>query len=226
MRQKTSPAMVLRRTNYGEADRIITFLTPAGKVRAMVKGVRRSKSKLAGGIELFSESTITFLETRGDLSRVISSQLLTHWDGIIGDLQRMLFGYETMKLLDTIIEDEAEPAYYDLLKMTLQALADPEVPLQGIEVCFYIRLLRLAGHEPNLKTDHKSKPLTEDGLYTFSYDDMSFAPTSNGEFRAEHIKLLRLALTHKPGFLKQVKGVQKLVEPLAHLLKQYHKRML
>ena len=73
MKQQTTPAIILRRTNYGEADRIVTFLTPIGKIRAMVKGVRRSKSKLAGGIELFSESTVTFLETRGDLARVVSS---------------------------------------------------------------------------------------------------------------------------------------------------------
>ena len=39
MRQQTSPAIVLRRTNYGEADRIVTFLTPIGKISAIVKGV-------------------------------------------------------------------------------------------------------------------------------------------------------------------------------------------
>ena len=39
MRQQTSPAIVLRRTNYGEADRVVTFLTPIGKVKAIVKGV-------------------------------------------------------------------------------------------------------------------------------------------------------------------------------------------
>lgn len=226
MKQQTSPAIVLRRTNYGEADRIITFLTPIGKVRAMVKGVRRSKSKLAGGIELFSESTVTFLETRGDLSRVISSQLQTHWDGIIGDLQRMMFAYEAMKSVDTIIEDEAERDYYDLLKSTLAALSDQKIPLSGIEVWFYVRLLQLTGHEPNLKTDQHGKPLTADGLYLFSPDDMCFVLNLRGDFRAEHIKLLRLALNHQPGFLRQIKDVENLAQPLANLLKQHYKRLL
>ena len=136
MKQQTTPAIILRRTNYGEADRIVTFLTPIGKIRAMVKGVRRSKSKLAAGIELFSESTVTFLETRGDLARVVSTRLETHWDPIIGDLQRMMFGYEAMKMLDKIIEDEAGREYFDLLRATLDALADLDLPLVAVEPWF------------------------------------------------------------------------------------------
>ena len=47
-------AIVLRRTNYGEADRILQLLTPKGKRSVMAKGARRERSKLAGGIELFA----------------------------------------------------------------------------------------------------------------------------------------------------------------------------
>lgn len=225
MKQTTTPAIILSRTNYGEADRIVTFLTPAGKMKAIVKGVRRSKSKLAGGIELFSESNITFLETRGDLHRVISSQLLVHWDGIVGDLQRMMFGYEAMKVMATVVEDDAERGYYNLLKSTLEALSDTTLPLSGIEMWFYVRLLQITGHEPNLKTDNNAQPLQADSLYTFSPDEMCFAPTVSGEFRAEHIKLLRLALSHQPGFLRQVKDVQVITQPLAILLRQHYKRL-
>ena len=40
-------AYVIRRTNYGEADRIINLITPEGKISAIAKGVRKEKSKLA-----------------------------------------------------------------------------------------------------------------------------------------------------------------------------------
>jgi len=53
MKITKTKAIVLRRTNYGEADRIIQFITPVGKISAIAKGVRREKSRLAGGIELF-----------------------------------------------------------------------------------------------------------------------------------------------------------------------------
>ena len=49
-RDKRTQAIVLRRTNYGEADRILQLLTPEGKKSVMAKGVRKEKSKLAGGI--------------------------------------------------------------------------------------------------------------------------------------------------------------------------------
>lgn len=221
MKQQTSPAIVLRRTNYGEADRIVTFLTPIGKVKAMVKGVRRSKSKLAGGIELFSENTITFLQTSGDLQRIISTRLETYWDGIVGDLQRMMFGYEAMKTLDKIVEDDAEREYFDLLKSTLESLSDQQIPLAGIQMWFYIRTLKLTGRVPNLQTDNSGKALAPGSLYIFSPDDMCFVPSAKGDYRAEHIKLLRLCIDHQPGFLKQIKNVSEIAEPLAILLGHY-----
>ncbi len=220
MKQQTSPAIVLRRTNYGEADRIITFLTPVGKVRALVKGVRRSKSKLAGGIELFSESSITFIETRGDLARIISTRLNVHWDCIVKQLQRMMFGYEAMKHIDSMIEDDAERSYFDTLKSTLAALNDESIPLSLIELWFYTRLLNLLGREPNLRTDDTGKSLSEEMLYGFSNDSMCFVPSAQGVFRAEHIKILRLAVAQPPSVLKQVQGVEQLVTDPLTLIKQ------
>lgn len=219
MRQITTPAIVLRRTNYGEADRIVSFLTPAGKLNAIVKGVRRSKSRLAGGIELFSISSVTFMETRGDLARIISTRLETHFDAFLGDLTRMMFGYEAMKLMDKIIDGEAGPAYYELLKLTLEGLSDLELPLVSLEQWFYLRLLKLQGHEPNLKTDLEGKKLSEENLYEFSPEDMCFRQSSNGGFRADHVKIMRLSLTHQPGMLKQIKNSTELTESLRDLTK-------
>lgn len=218
MKQQTTPAIVLRRTNYAEADRIVTFLTPIGKVKAIVKGVRRSKSKLAGGIELFSESTITFLETRGNLARIVSTRLDQHWDGIIGDLQRMMFGYETMKLIDKAIEDDAERGYFDLLRSTLTALGDLQMHLSDVEVWFYVRFLELLGYGLNLKTTASGQKLSVDELYTFEPETMSFEISSAGSFRAEHIKFLRLCINHQPAFMKQVKDSEQLTESLKSLL--------
>jgi len=219
MKQRTTPAIVLRRTNYGEADRIVTFLTPIGKVKAMVKGVRRSKSKLAGGIELFSESTITFLETRGDLNRIISTRLELHWDGCIGDLQRMMFGYEAMKLLDQIIEDDAERSHYELLKHTLASLGNLDISLVYVQVWFYSRLLKLHGYEPNLQSDNTGKRLEPDYLYSFSTEDMCFYKNNNGQFRPDHIKLLRLCLTHSVSSLTQIQSGEALATDLLPLIK-------
>ena len=69
MSAERTQAIVLRRTNFGEADRILTLLTPLGQRGAMARGVRREKSKLAGGIELFG-ALVKRLEAQGYLHRV------------------------------------------------------------------------------------------------------------------------------------------------------------
>jgi DNA repair protein RecO (recombination protein O) len=73
MQQLQTRGIILSRTDFGEADRILTVLTPQqGKLRLMAKGVRKIKSKLAGGIELFSVSDITYIRGKGELGTLIS----------------------------------------------------------------------------------------------------------------------------------------------------------
>lgn len=220
MKQVTAKALVLRRTNYGEADRIVTFITPKGKVRAIVKGVRRSKSKLAGGVELFSENTITYMETRGDLARIISTRLEVHWDGFLGDLQRMMFGYEAMKLIDSAVEAESDEGYYGLLKQTFEALDNLDIDRKAIECWFYLRFLGHEGRQPNLETDITGKRLKSDGIYRFASGEMGFEEDFSGRFRADHIKLLRLLTTHSPMVVSKIKDSRSLIDVVLPVLKQ------
>jgi DNA repair protein RecO (recombination protein O) len=84
MNQIITTAIILRRTDFGEADRILTLITPDhGKIRLMAKGVRRPKSKLAGGIELFSVSKISYIKGRSEIGTLVSAQLNTHYGTIV-----------------------------------------------------------------------------------------------------------------------------------------------
>ncbi len=77
-------AIVLGRIDYAERDRIITVLSENnGKQRAIAKGVRSSKSKLAGGIELFAENQLMFIKGRGELLTVTSSRMQTYFKNIV-----------------------------------------------------------------------------------------------------------------------------------------------
>jgi DNA repair protein RecO (recombination protein O) len=94
MKQQSTKAVILTRTDYGEADRIMTFLTPElGKVRAMAKGVRKPKSKLAGGIELFSVSDITYIVGRSELQTLVSTRLDTHVQCSAMTCSKFLIGF-------------------------------------------------------------------------------------------------------------------------------------
>ena len=211
----------MSRTDYGEADRILTVLThDYGKLRLLAKGVRRVKSKLAGGIELFSVSTITFVKGRGEIGTLVSTRLNKHYSHIVEDLQRTMVGYELIKQLHKATEDEPEPEYFTLLQHVFEALDDHAVPLPLIRFWFAAQIMHLGGHMPNLQTDERGNKLVADQTYDFDFDRMTFvANPLSGRFTANHIKFLRLVFAgNTPRALLQVQGAGQLLTECTPLL--------
>jgi DNA repair protein RecO (recombination protein O) len=225
MKQLITTGIILRRTDYGEADRILTLLTPdCGKLSLLAKGVRRIKSKMAGGIELFSISEITYIRGRSDLGTLVSARLLKYYGHIVGSLDRTMLGYDLIKELNRITEDQPEPEYFELLSRTFAALDDATIPTGLIRFWFGVQLLRLGGHTPNLHTDTDGRRLTIDQQYEFAADHMAFAPNpTHGRFDAVHIKFLRLGFAGNVAkVLANVQGYERLLhdcEPLVAIMK-------
>ncbi len=220
MNQIVTTGIVLSRTDYGEADRILTVLTPDhGKLRLMARGVRKMKSKLAGGIELFSVSDITFIRGRGEIGTLISSRLSTHYRHIVKDIDRVQLGYELIKQLNKVTEDHPEPAYFELLQQAFMALDDTAIDTDLTRLWFQSQLLRLGGHTPNLKTDTAGQPLNPSQTYNFDLESMTFETRSNGSFNADKIKFMRLLFAHhQPKILARVNGVNSLVKSSSQLV--------
>ena len=222
MKQQVTDAIVLRRVNYGEADRIVTLLTPSdGKLALVARGVRRPKSKLAGGIELLSISSVTYTCGRsGGLGTLVSARLEQHFGNIVKDLARVQLGYELLQTTDKITEDQPEPEYFTLLATGLAALNKPDVPVELIKVWFGAGLLRLAGLTPNLITDTEGQRLELERTYNFEYDSVCFTPGQ--DFTADHIKVLRLLFSGtSPAVIGKVQGIDQLaaeVSPLVTML--------
>lgn len=220
MNQLVTTGIILSRTNYGEADRIIKLLTPdSGKISLLARGVRKPKSKMAGGIELFSVSSITYIRGRGELGTLVSTRLEKHYGTIVKQIERVQLGYDLIKMLDRATEDEPEAEYFDLLQQTFEALDDPAVDVALIRFWFSVQLLQLAGHAPNLRTDSTGAALAADKSYTFDFDAVSFAEQSGGKFGAAHIKFLRLSFAgNSPRTLQQIAGGPALLQDVMPLV--------
>ena len=228
--QQVTEAIVLARTDFGEADRIITVLTPdAGKLRLIAKGVRRIKSKLAGGIELFSISDLTYILGRGEIGTLVSARLQTHYGHIIEDIDRTMLGYELIKQLNKATEDEPEADYFHLLQSAFAALNDATIVTDLIRVWFGAQLLRLNGHTPNLQTEPDGTKLLAEQTYEFSFDNSAFARRSDAPYGTSDIKFLRLLFSdNQPALLTRVADMPRLLEqakPLVKLMLQQHLRM-
>jgi DNA repair protein RecO (recombination protein O) len=221
MKQIVTTAIILSRTDYGEADRILTLLTPDhGKLRLMAKGVRRVKSKLAGGIELFSVSDIAFIRGRGDIGTLISSRLVTYYANIVKDITRTMLGYELIKMLNRETEDEPEEEYFDLMEQAFAALNDPTVGVDLVRLWFTAQLLSVSGHMPNLTHEVDGTKLQAGRTYEFSYDDSSFISRPDAIFTTDDIKFLRILFSGtSPVVMSKVQGANGLAQRNAPLVK-------
>jgi DNA repair protein RecO len=188
-----SKAIVLTRINYGESDRIITVLTPDhGKMRLIAKGVRKVKSKLAGGIELFSVFDASFITGRGEIGTLVSARLVVFYSNILKDIERVQLGYEILKTVNKNTEDNAEDDYFYLISILFRQLDNLDVSISVIRAWYHAQLLSLSGHGPNLSTDDKGNDLDASLKYLFNIDRMCFTPSIKGRFNQRHIKYLRL----------------------------------
>jgi DNA repair protein RecO (recombination protein O) len=143
-------AIVLKRIDFGEADRILTLYTPdRGKVRAIAKGVRRIASRKSGHVELFTHAGLLLAEGR-NLDIVTQAETVRPFRRIRDDLIRTTYAYHIAELVDRFVEEGIESlATFQLLREALTALADAEDP-SLVARFFEIRLLGQLGFRPQL----------------------------------------------------------------------------
>ena len=128
--------IVLRTHKLGEADRIIAFYTAGhGKVRAVAKGVRKTKSKFGARLEPTSHVAAQFYEGR-NLDIVTQVETVDHFRTIREDLDRFARASAMLEAVDQVaLEREANPALYRMLERALRTLA--ERPSPAVSTAFW-----------------------------------------------------------------------------------------
>lgn len=214
-------AIVLRRTNYGEADRILQLLTPTGKKSVMARGVRKEKSRLAGGIELFAICDVVIGEGKGELGVLTSARLVQFYGHIMQDYDRMQFAYTTIKLITKASEMVDEPDWYDILSEILMALDAHSIELELVQAWFYVHYAAALGHELSLYHDTSGEKLSAEGAYRYDETDQGFRKVQAGEIGSEHIKLLRLIATRPLKTLAQIGGIKEILPDILMVARQH-----
>lgn len=214
-------AVVLRRTNYGEADRVVQLLTPEGKRSVLARGVRREKSKLAGGIELFAVSDVVINKGKGDLGILTSARLVTFYRHILEDYDTMQFAYEAIKQIARASDMVDEPDWYETLAEVLAALDVKSIPRPLIMTWFYLRYAALLGRELSLVHDINGDKLVPEKSYVYDIAESGLRPAVNGELTGAHIKLLRLMSVKPLSVLVQVGGVNEVLPECLMVTRQH-----
>ena len=195
---------VLRRTNYGEADRILNILTPSGKISAIAKGVRKEKSKLAGGIEMFSLIDFNIHKGRSELGVVTGAKMIKHYGEIIKDYTKMELAADFLKKVNRASETSDTEEYFNILGQSLVAL-NSGFNGKVIEAWLLLNLNKVSGEEINLYRDAEDQKLEAEENYVWDFQNNCFLRKENGEFGANEIKLLRLMMTNDLNLIKKIK---------------------
>lgn len=144
-------AVVLRRVEYGEADLILTLLTPNyGKLSAIAKSARKPGTKSSGHVELYSLIDI-LLGHGSNLHIVTQVELINPYLSLGNDLERMTYASHFVELIDRFsVDDQENRQAFELLTQALGWLCEPDTDLRLTARYFELRLLIVMGYGPSL----------------------------------------------------------------------------
>jgi DNA repair protein RecO (recombination protein O) len=145
--------IVLRTQKLGEADRIITVLGRTGRIRAVAKGVRRTKSRFGARLEPFTHVDL-MLHPGRSLDVITQAEVIRPYGApLVGDYPRYTAGVAMLETAERFTPVEKEPALRQLLLLIggLRTLSEPEHDPRLVLDAFLLRSLAVAGYAPALE---------------------------------------------------------------------------
>ena len=183
-------AIILKRQDLGESDRLLTLFTPHhGKATAVAKGARKPTNAKTGHVELFTKADMLLSKGR-DIDILAQSELIEPYLAIHEDLLLGAYASYVVELLDRITydSDNEQPALFDLLDNTLQRLCSGDSP-RLITRYYELHLLDLVGFRPELNECVISHESIEPIAQYFSYLDGGVVRPESVQHAANVVKL-------------------------------------
>lgn len=128
MRAYRVEGIVIKRKDFGEADRILTVFTRhQGKIKIMAKGVRKINSRRSAHVELLNHCALTLHEGRVPI--LTEAETIYHYSPLKNDLRRAGFAFYICELVDSLLAEHQESrSTFDLVDTVLKRLETDENP--------------------------------------------------------------------------------------------------
>ena len=173
MKSYTSQAIIMRTKEFGETDLLVTFLTPdKGRLKGIAKGARKSRKRFVNCLDVFSLVELEYsLKREGSLYFLNSGKLINAYPGIRSDFTTLSKASYMVELTEILFPwGVAERKMFDLLKSSLDALADMEKS-DVIPFVFEIKAMTLGGYGINFdKCTICGRPYKGEGRAVFKRD--------------------------------------------------------
>jgi DNA repair protein RecO (recombination protein O) len=191
----SAEGVVLRKVDYGEADRILTIFTrERGKLPAIAKAVRRAKSHMSGQLDVFSHGHMLLAEGKR-MDVVTQFQRITRNGGLAADLARAAAAAVVVEVADKVLEERhPQPELFEMIVSAIGHLSDPEINPRMELSDFLMRVLVELGYAPALgECARCGKPLSSsdqnDGSSasdaSSAASELGFSPLAGGVICAD-----------------------------------------
>lgn len=216
--------IIIKRTNLGEADRIITIYTEKhGKVKAVAKGVRKTLSKMAGHLELFCLTDFVIAQGR-NLDTICSAETIKCFFRLRNHLNSTHQAYYLAEIIEVMTgENEAHQEVFELLDEVLERIDNRQDKL--LLAYFVINLLATSGFRPELYHCLKCRQTISTAGNYFGLEEGGLVcgqcRKNDEPISDDAIKVLRLFLRHKIKIIQKIKTNEKLALEVENIADKY-----
>lgn len=231
MNQKTE-GIVIKRTNFGEADRILTILTERfGKIKVIAKGVRKISSRLAGSLEPFMLLDLQLHE--GKTFYIVTGAVIKNeFINVHTELKKTSEAFYIAELIDKFVEENQHlSGLFELFFKALKSIEDKKTDFY-LRV-FELKLIEKAGFYPELRACiHCRKKLTPSDNFWDSIEGGVICQDCQERFRHgqkitdQLIKLFRFIERENVEKIENLKISENLKQEAEEILTDYIKSIL
>ncbi|WP_419726578.1 DNA repair protein RecO [Terrisporobacter petrolearius] len=141
--------IVLKSVTYKENDLILTIYTrKLGKIAAIARGAKKSKSSLLSSSQIFAYSNFT-LKKEGNMYRVTQSEIIKSFYNLSYNFEAFSYATHILKLLDNfVIDNQSNNRLFISLAQTLYLFCEENIDMEYVSLCFELKFLDYVGFKP------------------------------------------------------------------------------
>ena len=165
MSEVSTPAILLRRVEYGDFDLICTFFSlHHGKVSLMAKSAKKSTKRFGGILEPFSLVQIVYRSGREKgIPLLQEASAMNPYSNIRTDIRKTAYaGYMTELINEWMEEKISQTSLFHLFQYVLEAIDEGVLPLDAVSILFQMRFVAMSGFKPNLSQCSSCRIPTDD----------------------------------------------------------------
>jgi DNA repair protein RecO (recombination protein O) len=235
MKTYTSQSIIMRTTEFGETDVLVTFFTPdKGRLKGIAKGARKSRKRFVNCLDVFCLADLEYsLKREGGLYFLNSGKLINAYPGIRSDFAILSKASYLVELTEILFPwGVADRKMFDLLKGSLDALAEVG-KIDIIPFVFEIKAMTLGGYGINFdKCTICGRPYKGEGRAVFKRDKGGIACLKCQQETAispglhpqavEMINLMQTTPLSSLIKLQLKEEIAKEIKPVLKLHREYH----